>query len=106
MNRVILVKVLPQIKDRFPEGTIIIVKKALYSLAKARNHWFSTYYKHYIEKLKIENSVYDLCLLISTQQHFRLVRLQTDDTYILADNRFVKEEEIQLKLANLKAKPL
>jgi len=82
------------------------VKKALYSLAEAGNHWFVTYYKHYIEKLKIENSVYDLCLLISTQQHFRLVGLQTDDTYILADNRFVKEEEIQLKLANLKAKPL
>ena len=51
------------------------MKKVLYSLVEARNHWFSIYYKHYIEKLKIENSVYDLCLLISTQQHFRLVRL-------------------------------
>jgi hypothetical protein len=36
---------------------------------------------------------------------FGLVSMQTDDTLVLGDNEFVKQEDVELKRAKLLAKP-
>ncbi len=45
------------------EGTILKVIKPLYSIPKASNYWFSTYYRYYTKKLRIVKSIYNPCLL-------------------------------------------
>jgi hypothetical protein len=52
-------------------------------------------------------STYDPCLLITKDENgpFGLVGMQTDDTLILGDNEFVKQEDVELKRAKLLAKP-
>jgi hypothetical protein len=51
-------------------------------------------------------STYDPCLLITKDENgpFGLVGMQTDDTLILGDNEFVKQEDVELKRAELLAK--
>lgn len=47
--------------------------------------------------------MYDPCLLVSDNQHsFGIVGMQTDDTLILANNKFSECEEVKL---TFKAKP-
>jgi hypothetical protein len=72
------------------------VVKPLYSVPEAGNHWFSTYYKHHLDKLYIAQSTYDPCLIYSTTTPFGLVGLQTDDILIVADNTFVEAKEAEL----------
>jgi hypothetical protein len=43
----------------------MIILKPLYRVPEARTHWFNTYHRYYIEKLKIATSTYDLYLLIT-----------------------------------------
>ena len=52
-------------------------------------------------------STYDPCLFIIKDKNgpFGLVGMQTDDTLILGDNEFVKQEDVELKIAKLLAKP-
>jgi hypothetical protein len=59
-------------------------------------------------KLEIENSPYNPCLLITKDQEgpFSIVGMQTDNTLILGDNKFVKKERVELKKAKLLAKPI
>ena len=54
-----------EIKHLYLEGTIMVVIKPLYRILEASTHWWATYYKHHREKLSIETSIYDLCLLIT-----------------------------------------
>ena len=49
-------------------------------------------------------STYDPCLMYSTTTPFGLVRLQTDDTLIVADNTFAEAEEAELQKAGFMAK--
>ena len=50
-------------------------------------------------------STYDPCLMYSTNNtSFGLVRLQTDDTLIVADNTFTEAEEAELQKASFMAK--
>ena len=49
---------------------------------------------------------YNLCLLISiTKNMFRLVRMQTDNMLLLADNDFATKEEVELAKPKFIAKP-
>ena len=75
------------------------VVKPLYGLAEAGTHWWATYFKHHKEKLQMETSTYDPCLLITKgneKQRFGIVGIQTDDTIILASPEFSDLEEKEL----------
>jgi hypothetical protein len=64
------------------------------------------YSKYYKEKLLIDISIYNPCLLItSTNNVFRVVRMQTNDIIILGDKRFLIQEEQELAQANYTIKP-
>jgi hypothetical protein len=89
-----------------PDGTVMKVIKPLYGIAEAGTHWWATYSKHHKEKLMMTTSTYDPCFLISTtKDKFGVVGMQTDDTIILADDRFASLEDDELTKANLLAKP-
>ena len=77
----------------------MVVIKPLYSIAEAGADWWSTYFKHYTEKLHMQTSTYDLCLLISKQSStgFGIVGMQTDDTLGLSDQDFANNETHELR---------
>ena len=53
----------------------------------------------------MEQSTYDPCLLYPFLNSLRIVRLQTDDTFFLADQTFADAEEAKLQDAKFIAKP-
>ncbi|APA06573.1 hypothetical protein sscle_02g013430 [Sclerotinia sclerotiorum 1980 UF-70] len=89
-----------------PTGMILLVIKPLYNVPKAGNHWFKTYHTHHYEKLKMQQSTYDPCLLYTNNEDtgFGIVGLQTDDTLIVDNEKFIQAEEKELKDANFIAK--
>jgi hypothetical protein len=96
-----------EIKDTFPLGTIMIVRKPLYGVPEAGTHWWATYNKHHKVELKMETSSYDPCLLITTtREAFAIVGMQTDDTLILGNKEFTQREEEAIKKAKFIAKPV
>ena len=109
LNRQILSHLPKEIKHLHPEGTIMVVIKPLYGIPEAGTHWWATYHKHHREKLSMETSTYDPCLLITKTEMsegcFGVVGMQTDDTLILGTESFSTLEEEQLKEANFQAKP-
>ncbi|EKD20667.1 polyprotein [Drepanopeziza brunnea f. sp. 'multigermtubi' MB_m1] len=105
LNKLILARLPKEIVKFYSERTIMRIRRALYRIPKASTFWWSTYYTHHKEKLSTITSTYDPCLLICTKKSmFRLVRMQVDDTYYLADDRFAAKERSELKKAGLKAK--
>jgi Reverse transcriptase (RNA-dependent DNA polymerase) len=106
LNRTILARLPEEIQHRYPEGTIMVVVRPLYGIAEAGTHWWATYSKHHKDKLLMTTSTYDPCLLITTTENgFGVVGMQTDDTIILADERFSALEENELVNAKFTAKP-
>jgi hypothetical protein len=106
LNRLILARIPKEIAHLYPEGTIMKVLKPLYGIPEAGTHWWVTYNKHHKEKLSMESSTYDPCLLISTpSKPFGVVGMQTDDTLILGSTEFSKTEDQELNKAKLLAKP-
>jgi len=77
----------------------MIVVKPLYGIAEAGAYWWSTYFKHHTEKLHMQTSTYDPCLLISKQSAagFGIVGMQTDDTLGLSDQDFADNETQELR---------
>src|SRR6266699_6676988 len=71
------------------EGIILKVVRPLYSIPKAGNYWFKTYYNYYIKELNISQSTYNPCLLyLNNSTNFRIVGLQTNNTLLLANLAF------------------
>ena len=102
----ILARLPQKIRHRYPDRTIIVIIKPLYRIAEAGTHWWATYSKHHRDKLLMTTSTYDPCFLISTtEDQFGVVGMQTDDTIILADERFSTLEEDELVKAKFLAKP-
>ncbi|SLM34983.1 conserved hypothetical protein [Lasallia pustulata] len=101
LNRDFFVR--PPAKLKLQEGSILKVIKPLYGVPEAGNHWFNTYHCHHTEKLQMEQSIYDPCLLYCTTS-FGIVGLQTDDTLFLADKDFATAENHELHKAKLLAK--
>jgi hypothetical protein len=68
----------------------MVVVKPLYEIAEAGAHWWSTYFKHHYEKLIMEVSTYNPCLLITSasSECFGIMEMQTDDTLGLSDDAF------------------
>ena len=106
LQRQILAKLLKEIEHLYPKDTIIVVVKPLYGIAEAGTHWWSTYSKHHKNKLQIETSTYDACLLITASpDRFGIVGMQTDDTLGISDLSFAELEEKELAKAGFTAKP-
>jgi Reverse transcriptase (RNA-dependent DNA polymerase) len=82
---------------------VLKVLKPLYGVPKAGNHWFKTYHSHHIDNLGMDQSTYDPCLLFSNSPK-GLVGLQTDDTLLLADDKFAQKEQDELEKARFLAK--
>jgi hypothetical protein len=73
------------------------VLKLLYSVAKAGTYWWAIYSKYHKEKLLMDTSTYNPCLLIIlTDSVFRVVGIQTDNTIILGNKRFLTREKQEL----------
>ncbi|XP_044715252.1 polyprotein [Hirsutella rhossiliensis] len=107
LARVILAALPQELKRRYPEGTILRIVKPLYGIAEAGAHWFNTYHDHHCRKLNMETSSFDPCLLITAnniadKDLFGIAALQTDDTFIVGTDAFLKIEEKELCF---KAKP-
>jgi len=85
------------------DGTVLRVVKPLYGIPEAGNHWFKTYHNHHVKELSMNQSTYDPCLLYSTKP-MGIVGLQTDDTLILGDDKFIDIEQTQLLKAGFPAK--
>lgn len=105
LQRIILSHLPVEIKDKYPAGTIMIVRKPLYGVAEAGTHWNLTYSRHHRDKLHMKTSTFDPCLLISTEkERFGIVGMQTDDTLGLSDDAFSALEEDELVKAGFMAK--
>ncbi len=86
---------------------ILKVIKSLYDVSKADNHWFKTYHDHHIDKLKMTQFTYNLCLLyiiVISHIDMRIVNMQTDDTLILADQSFAVVEKEAIHSAKIMTK--
>jgi hypothetical protein len=70
------------LKNVFPPDTIFRIVRPLYGAAESGLYWFKTYHNHHKDKLKMEVSSYDPCLLVTRegQDMFGITGLQTDDT--------------------------
>ncbi|XMA09892.1 hypothetical protein WAI453_002683 [Rhynchosporium graminicola] len=105
LKRLILARIPKELRHLYPPGTLMVVLKALYGIPEAGTHWWVTYYLHHIERLHMETSTYDPCLLISTNKKcFGIAGLQTDDTFGVAMKEFLDLEEQQLAEAKITAK--
>ncbi len=85
---------------------ILKMIKFLYDVSKADNHWFKTYHDHHIDELNMIQFTYDSCLLyiIFIQIDLKIVSMQTDDTFILADQSFVIVEKEAIHSAKIMIK--
>ena len=64
--------------ERAHKGTILRIVKPLYGIAEAGIHWFATYQTHHKEKLGMETSTFNPCLLITKHDaNFGITGLQT-----------------------------
>jgi hypothetical protein len=99
LQRTIIADLPVQLRELYPSGTIMVVIKPLYGIAEAGTYWWSTYFKHHTEKLQMETSTYDPCLLISrsTAAGVGIVGIQTDDTLGLSDAQFAAKEKEELR---------
>ena len=82
---------------------IFKIIKPLYNVFETDNHWFVTYHNHHISKLDMMQSIYDFCLLYKSDP-FGIVRLQIDDTLLLADNQFADAENEVIKSTKIMIK--
>lgn len=107
LARRILARPPKEIMKFLPVGTLMEVLRPLYGIAKAGLHWWNTYWKHLCEKLSMEPSTYDPCLLITNDpEAFGIMVVQTDDTLACGVDKFVAREESGLNEAELIAKPI
>jgi hypothetical protein len=103
LNRDFFVR--PPTELKLTRGSILRVIKPLYGVPEAGNHWYNTYHSHHIQKLHMNQSTYDPCLLyITSNTGFRIIGIQTDDTLILADTTFATQEADKLKKAQFLSK--
>ena len=86
------------------EDAILKIIKLLYGVSEAGAHWFNTYHRHHTEKLAMQQSTYDPCLLYTNKKGFGVVSLQIDDTLILGDETFANAENFHLHEIKLLAK--
>jgi len=96
------------LKGELPPDTVLRIVKPLYGIPEAGTHWFNTYHRHHREKLHMQVSTFDPCLLYTDNPElglFGVVGLQTDDTLFVANKPFAALEADKLDEAGILAKP-
>ena len=75
--------------------SILKVIKPLHGVPEAGNHWFKTYHDHHLDKLNMQQSTYDPCLVFTPDVHnfLGVIDLQTDDSLILPTDHFALREQ-------------
>ncbi len=101
LNRKFFIRSLSELD--LSKNSILRVVKSLYDVLETETHWFKTYQKHHKKKLSMIESRFDSCLLhissiefIKFINHFEIMKLQIDDTLILANDDFAELEERKL----------
>jgi hypothetical protein len=64
---------------------ILKVIKSLYEVPETDNHWFKTYHDHHTDNLEMIQFTYDSCLLYINHICTKIIDMQIDDIFILAD---------------------
>lgn len=77
--------------------------KSLYNVSKVCNHWFTTYYIYYKNNLEIKKSIYDSFFLYNFGL-FDIVKMQTNNTLIFANNNFVNIKKAVIKAIKIMTK--
>jgi predicted transcriptional regulator len=67
LDRLVLIKLFVELKNKYPEGIIIRVIRPLYRITKSGVYWWIIYQNHYRNFLDIIISSFDPCLLITDQ---------------------------------------
>src|SRR6266702_7691263 len=93
LNKDFFVRPLPELGLK--NGLILRVIKPLYSVLETGNHWFNIYYHHHLNKLRMNQSIYNLCLLYMNSNGFGIIGLQTNDILFLINKTFVETKEIK-----------
>jgi transposase InsO family protein len=94
LTRPIFVK--PPPEAGLADDELLEVLRPLYGLPESGLHWFGTYQKHHIEKLSMQDTEYDPCLLFKSRPEGGLtgaVVLQVDDTLGVGTAEFMKQED-------------
>ena len=108
LDRLVLAKLPVELKDKYPEGTIMRVIRPLYRIAESGVYWWTIYQNHHRNFLGMVPSSFDPYLLITDQagkDGFGIVSIQTDNTLILSTAIFSAKEEEKLTEAKFRAKP-
>ena len=78
----------------------MVVLKPLYGIPKAKTYQWAIYYKYYKEKLSIIIFIYNFYFLITTKKEvFSIVKIQTDDIFILILKEFSVLEDNEFSKA-------
>ena len=106
LERMLLARPPHELKDHFPQDTILRIVRPLYGAAESGLFWFKTYHAHHKEKLLMKTSSYDPCLLITDEgpDTFGITGMQTDDTLSFVTDNFSVREEEALQAAKFRAK--
>lgn len=79
---------------------LLLAKKPLYRIPESGLHWFATYHRHHIEKLRMKACKSDPCVLFKPQPSNQnegkpqaIVALQMDDAFGHGDPNFIEIEE-------------
>lgn len=99
---------LPEEQQRFYRTIMVIISMfAQYGIPESGLHWYVTYIRHHIDKLSMEPSTFDPCLLMTKDRNpFGMVGVQVDDTLVLATPDFAAQEDTEFKAAGFEAKPV
>ena len=94
-----------QMREETRPQEILKILKPLYGIPESGTHWYGTYHNHHQTKLEMKNSTYDPFLLVTENQEgpFGVVGMQTNDTLILGDEKFVEKEGLELEKSELLA---
>lgn len=77
--------------------------KSLYDILKAGNYWFTTYHIYYKNKLGIKESIFNRCFFYYSSL-FGIIKIQTNNILILANNNFANKKEVAIKFAKIMTK--
>ena len=83
--------------------TILRVIFSFYKIVESDTHWFQTYHKHYVKKLRITPFIFDICLLFNNNIT-AIVGLQIDDSLIVDIIEFMNMKSRELHVVDLMIK--
>jgi hypothetical protein len=93
------------ISSKYWATAVVEVLWPLYGVPESGNHWYKRISDFEIKELGLKPSPYDPCLFSrNDDEHFGIVGLQTDDTLIVANDKFAALEDRKIKEAGIECK--